>query len=76
MISSFNNFDFDTEERISWSLPVRMDGMGLTIPSKIDDYQYPNHVESTSAHSQSMRQYLRILNLVQRKQSQGSQNWQ
>ena len=38
----FNNYDFNTTERNLWSLPVRMGGMGLMIPSKIADAQYSN----------------------------------
>ena len=36
----FNNYDFSAVERKLWSLPVRMDGMGLMIPSKVADDQY------------------------------------
>ena len=38
----FNNFDFNTVEGNFWSLPLRMGGMGLLIPSKIADDQYSN----------------------------------
>ena len=38
----FNNYDFNTSERKLWSLPVRMGGLGLMIPSKIADDQYSN----------------------------------
>ena len=38
----FNNYDFNTTERNLWSLPVRMGGIGLMIPSKIADAQYSN----------------------------------
>ena len=38
----FNNYDFSAVERKLWSLPTRMGGMGLVIPSKIADEQYRN----------------------------------
>ena len=38
----FNDYDFNTSERKLWSLPVRMGGMGLMIPSQIADDQYSN----------------------------------
>jgi len=38
----FNDYDFNSLERKLWSLPVRMGGMGLVIPSKISDEQYAN----------------------------------
>ena len=38
----FNNYEFSTVERDLWSLPVRMGGMGLTIPTKMSDEQYAN----------------------------------
>ena len=38
----FNNYEFNTIERQLWSLPVRMGGMGLTIPSEISQDQYLN----------------------------------
>ena len=36
----FNNYDFNDLERKLWSLPVRMGGMGISIPSKVSDAQY------------------------------------
>ena len=36
----FNDYNFSAIERKLWSLPVRMGGMGLTIPSKVADDQY------------------------------------
>ena len=38
----FDNHDFSSIERKLWSLPVRMGGMGLPIPSEISDEQYRN----------------------------------
>ena len=38
----FDNHDFNTTERKLWSLPVRMGGMGVPIPSEISDTQYTN----------------------------------
>ena len=38
----FDNHDFNANERKLWSLPVRMGGMGLPIPSEISDEQYAN----------------------------------
>ena len=38
----FNNYEFSAVERKLWSLPVRMGGMGLVIPSKMSDDQYSN----------------------------------
>ena len=38
----FNDYDFNNMERKLWSLPVRMGGMGITIPSEISDEQYAN----------------------------------
>ena len=38
----FNNYDFSDVERKLWSLPVRMGGLGITIPSKMADDQYCN----------------------------------
>ena len=38
----FNDYDFNSLERKLWSLPVRMGGMGIVIPSKISDEQYAN----------------------------------
>ena len=36
----FDNYDFNINERKLWSLPVRMGGLGLFIPSEISDEQY------------------------------------
>ena len=41
----FNNYEFSAVERKLWSLPVRMGGMGLVIPSKMSDDQYSNSRE-------------------------------
>ena len=38
----FDNYDFNIVERKLWSLPVRMGGMGISIPSQISDEQYEN----------------------------------
>ena len=38
----FDNYDFSIPERKLWSLPVRMGGLGLSIPSEICDEQYSN----------------------------------
>ena len=38
----FENHEFNAIERKLWSLPVRMGGMGLPIPSEISDEQYNN----------------------------------
>ena len=38
----FNDYDFSSLERRLWSLPVRMGGMGILIPSEISDKQYAN----------------------------------
>ena len=38
----FDNYDFNINERKLWSLPVRMGGLGLFIPSEISDEQYRN----------------------------------
>ena len=38
----FNNYNFNEVERKLWSLPVRMGGMGIPIPSKMADDQYSN----------------------------------
>ena len=38
----FDNYDFSIPERKLWSLPIRMGGLGLSIPSEICDEQYSN----------------------------------
>ena len=38
----FDNHDFNPIERQLWSLPVRMGGLSLPIPSEISDEQYTN----------------------------------
>ena len=38
----FDNYDFNIHERKLWSLPVRMGGLGIFIPSEISDEQYSN----------------------------------
>ena len=38
----FDSHDFNIIERKLWSLPVRMGGMGIPIPSEISDMQYAN----------------------------------
>ena len=40
--SIFENYDFNPIERKLWSLPVRMGGLGLIIPSEVSDDQYAN----------------------------------
>ena len=38
----FDNYDFNDTERKLWLLPVRMGGLGVSIPSQISDKQYEN----------------------------------
>ena len=38
----FEDHDFNTTERKLWSLPVRLGGLGIPIPSEMSDHQYAN----------------------------------
>ena len=42
IIVLFNSYEFSELEGKIWSLPVRMGGMGITIPKKMADEQYAN----------------------------------
>ena len=53
----FESYDFSTLERKLWSLPVRLGGMGISIPSQISDEQYDNSrainfILTSKVHSQ------------------------
>ena len=49
----FNNHEFRNVERNLWLLPVRMGGLGISIPSKVSDEQYE--------HSQMIKLTLKVI---------------
>ena len=57
----FDDHEFSSTERKLWSLPVRMGGMGIPIPSEIADEQYRNsrtiNAKLTTKVCDQQRQY-------------------
>ena len=49
-----NGYNFNDNERQIFSLPVKLGGLGIIIPSKISDIEYQNSVNLTKSTSQKI----------------------
>ena len=55
----FDNHEYNSVERNLWSLPVRLGGLGVSIPSQISNEQYE--------HSRMINEKLTLKVIVQQK---------
>ena len=44
-----NNYEFNSTERMLFSLPVKLGGLGILIPSQVSDFQYSNSIFITES---------------------------
>ena len=56
----FEDHDFNSTERKLWSLPVRLGGLGIPIPSEMPDHQYANSRLINEKLSSKVRDQLTI----------------